>query len=311
MPSLNFVWLDVFTTQRYSGNPLAVVRIPPDRHNDLSTEQMQTIAFEFNLSETVFIYERSPSTSASDEKIPEWNFRIFFPTAELPFAGHPTIGTAVYASSTLAVNPPTAKSRLICKAGPIDVDYREGVAKASIPHNFHRHSEVPFTLEQVYELQPSLKDIGLESRNIDTISPVKGMNFVSIELPSLDALEKLSTSAISPKPTLDADWNQGFAGSYWYIVMSRSEGKVQIRSRMIEGALEDPATGSAACALSCFLSLKWRKSKVTKYEITQGVEMKRRSDIKVVVSLKDGLEEIERVELGGCAVKVMEGVVQY
>lgn len=310
MPSLSFAWLDVFTTKRYSGNPLAIVRIPPDRHNDLTTEQMQTIAFEFNLSETVFIYERTPLTSASDEKVPEWNFRIFFPTAELPFAGHPTIGTAVYTSSTLIANSPAKKSRLICKAGPIEVDYQDGVAKASIPHNFHRHTERPFTLEQVYELQPSLKDVGLDAADINTISPVKGMNFVAVELPSLDVLEKLTTSAISPKPTLDADWNEGFAGSYWYVVTSHSEGKAQIRARMIEGALEDPATGSAACALTCFLALNWRESTVTEFEITQGVEMKRRSDVKVTVTLKKGLEEVERVDLGGCAVKVMEGVVE-
>lgn len=318
MPSLNFVWLDVFTTTRYAGNPLAIVKIPPNRHNELSTEQMQTIAFEFNLSETLFIYEKpalsSDSTStANSTGVPAWRIRIFFPTSELPFAGHPTIGAACYALSTLAPSPPASRGRLICNAGPIDLNYdaSTSAAKASIPHNFHRHVEVPFTLEQVYALQPSLQKAGVKSESIEILSPVKGMNFVSVEVQSLDALEALSTSAISPKPTLDKDWNEGFAGSYWYVITSRSQGKAQVRSRMIEGALEDPATGSAACALSCFLALKWRERKVTEFEITQGVEMGRRSDIAVIVTLKEGLEEVEAVELKGAAVKVMEGVVEY
>lgn len=180
MPALNFVTVDVFTSTRFAGNPLAIVRIPPGQN--VSTEQMQTIAFEFNLSETVFIHERQPD---SNEKDPEWRIRIFFPRTELPFAGHPTIGTACYALSTLA---PASKGRLLCNAGPIELTYTDGVARASIPHNFHQHTEVPFTLEEVYTLQPALRKSGVRPKAIDTLSPVKGMNFVSVELPDLEAL---------------------------------------------------------------------------------------------------------------------------
>ena len=303
MRSLAFVTLDVFTTTRFKGNPLAVVKLPNGQ--DVSTQQMQTIAFEFNLSETLFIHEQK----STEDGTPEWRVRIFFPTAELPFAGHPTIGAACYALGTLANNVP--RGRLICNAGPIEVDYEDGVAKASIPHNFHRHVEVPFSLEEVYELQPALKKARVKLNAVDTLSPVKGMNFVSVELPNLKALESCSTTGVRPAPTLDEGWREGFAGSFWYVVTERSKGSAKVRTRMIEGALEDPATGSASCGLATFLALKWRESRVVKFEMTQGVEMGRQSDVGVTVTLKEDLEEAEKVELSGSAIKVMEGSVQY
>ena len=303
MPRLSFVTLDVFTTTRFKGNPLAVVKLP--NGHDVSTQQMQTIAFEFNLSETLFIHEQK----STEDGTPEWRVRIFFPTSELPFAGHPTIGAACYAFGTLADNAP--RGRLICNAGPIEIDYQDRVAKASIPHSFHRHTDVPFSLEQVYELQPALQKAGVRPSAIDTLSPVKGMNFVSIELPDLTALESCSTTSVRPTPSLDAEWNEGFAGSFWYVVTESSKGSARIRTRMIEGALEDPATGSASCGLAAFLALKWRECRVVSFEMTQGVEMGRQSDVGVTVTLKEDLEEVQKVELSGSAVEVMEGSVRY
>src|SRR5262245_37934620 len=81
---LKFYTLDVFTTRRFGGNPLAVV-LDADR---LSTAEMQMIAREFNLSETIFI--QAPENTANTAKV-----RIFFPTGEMPFAGHPTLGSAI------------------------------------------------------------------------------------------------------------------------------------------------------------------------------------------------------------------------
>jgi PhzF family phenazine biosynthesis protein len=83
-----------------------------------------------------------------------------------------------------------------------------------------------------------------------------------------------------------------------------------MRTRMIEGVMEDPATGSASCALSAFLSLKSRE-KVVAYELTQGVEMGRQSDIGIEVTLNDALDGVERLEMSGSSVKVMEGKVEY
>ncbi|KAK5132537.1 hypothetical protein LTR08_008854 [Meristemomyces frigidus] len=300
MPSLSFVTVDVFTTERFAGNPLAVVNVP--KGHVLTTEQMQRMAKEFNLSETVILHEGV----TGDDGVPEWSVRIFLTDAEVPFAGHPTIGTACYALGTLAKN--AGKGRLLCKAGPIDVDYEDGRAKASIPHNVHLHRDAQFNTAQLYGLQPALGDAGAP-KAIDIVSPVNGMSFICAELPSLEALAAIEMSA-KPKPQLDEGWDTGFVGSYFYVVLKHESGGMELRTRMIEGSFEDPATGSAACALSAFLAMKQR-ARTMSFTITQGVEMGRKSDIGVHVTLKESLDAVEKVELIGSAVKVMEGSIEY
>ncbi|KAK5725859.1 hypothetical protein LTR15_004049 [Elasticomyces elasticus] len=300
MPNLSFVTVDVFTTTRFAGNPLAICTVP--KGTDVSTEQMQTITREFNLSETVFLHEQESENGQS----PEWRVRIFMVNSELPFAGHPTIGTACYALGTLTNN--ASRGKLLCKAGPIGLDYNNGVARASIPHNVHVHTESRFTAEQLHQLQPALADRKIHS--IDVVSPVKGMNFICVELDNLEDLALVSVSGVKPTAKLDQDWNVGFSGSYFYVVQQTDAEGVQVRARMIEGALEDPATGSAACGLCAFLSLKGR-SAGKPFVVTQGVEMGRKSDIGVTVTLTGDSKSVEKIELSGSAVKVMEGTVHY
>nr|POE48015.1 putative isomerase [Quercus suber] len=237
---LSFVTLDVFTNDRFAGNPLAVVEIPQDV--ELSTEQMQLMAREFNLSETVFLHQGS---TAADGR-PEWRMRIFMTDAELPFAGHPTVGTAYRALAHLGDD---VAGTLLCPAG-------------------------------------------------------------RIELPDLATLALVQTSGLKPRAALDPGWDVGFVGSYFYVVTAHADGRVQLRTRMIEGTLEDPATGSAACALSAFLALGYRQ-RTLRFQITQGVEMGRRSEIGVEVTLAEGLDAIEQIRLSGSAQKVMEGTIRY
>lgn len=85
MPRLHFVTLDVFTTTRYLGNPLAVVRIPKDQQQHVTKEQMQRVAREFNLSETIFLVEDEDGSGG--ERVPEWRVRIFLTHSEITFAG--------------------------------------------------------------------------------------------------------------------------------------------------------------------------------------------------------------------------------
>jgi len=300
MPSLPFVTLDVFTTERFKGNPLGLVKVP--QGHDLATEQMQMIAREFNLSESVFLHEGVKGKDG----VMEWKVRIFMTDAELPFAGHPTIGMACYALGTLANN--ASKGRLLCKAGPIEVDFDGTRAKCAIPHNVHIHKQTKFTDAEVYDLQPSLRKAGTP-KAIDVVSPVKGMNFICVELPELEALAAVQLSA-KTKARLDDDWNIGFIGSYFYVIMHDKDEHMEIRTRMIEGSLEDPATGSAACALSAYLSLR-HKRRSTSFVIFQGVEMGRKSDIGVDIKLTESLDAVEKVELSGSAIKVMEGTIDY
>lgn len=306
---LEYVTFDVFTETRFEGNPLAIVKVP--RSVTLSQEQKQAITLEFNLSETVFLHDRPEGS----EK-PEWKIDIFTLTRELPFAGHPTIGTALYTLSgivdekDLSASGPDGKveGTLVTKAGPIPVTYASGFAKAHIPHNVHIHSK-PLLQSHLCDLQPGLASLAEGAlKDSPVVSIVKGMTFALVELPDLETLSKASTTAEHTKADLDLDWDDSFVACYFYVRPSSPvDGKRQLRTRMIEYTLEDPATGSAASALSAYLTMQEGEAGQTlAYEIVQGVEMGRRSEIGVEVCLgKD--RRIEDVVLSGKAVQVMEG----
>lgn len=131
---LAFVTVDVFTSRPYEGNPLAIVRIP--HGHSVSQEQKQAVAREFNLSETTFLHEKGPD--AQDDT---WTVDIFMTTRELPFAGHPTIGTACYVLGRTAdergLRSGVIEANFALKAGPVELQYDvvKKTARASIPHN--------------------------------------------------------------------------------------------------------------------------------------------------------------------------------
>lgn len=130
---LDFTVLDVFTHQKYEGNPLAIVRVPTSC--ELTQEQKQKIAQEFNLSETTFLHEQDLEAQNNS-----WKVDIFTTKEELPFAGHPTIGTACFALSQVAGKrgaEGTVEAEFMLKAGPVQLRYdaASNTARASIPHN--------------------------------------------------------------------------------------------------------------------------------------------------------------------------------
>lgn len=134
------------------------------------------------------------------------------------------------------------------------------------------------------------------------------MTFVLVELESVEALGMATLAGRTlVVDGLDEEWNETFIGMYFFVRLGKNEGVTRLRTRMIEGPLEDPATGSAASDLAAYLSLKdGGDSKALKYEIVQGVEMGRRSEILLEVEMdKDG--SISKVHLEGGAVQVMEG----
>lgn len=131
---LEFVTVDVFTSKPYGGNPLAIIRIP---HGvTVSQEQKQAIAREFNLSESTFLHEKGPDAQGD-----AWMVDIFLTTAEIPFAGHPTIGTACYALSRTAeergIKSGAMEASFQLKAGPVGLRYdvAKRTARASIPYD--------------------------------------------------------------------------------------------------------------------------------------------------------------------------------
>jgi PhzF family phenazine biosynthesis protein len=133
---LDFVTVDVFTSKPYEGNPLAIVRIPHGR--TVTQEQKQTIAREFNLSETTFLHENGEGTQDD-----EWVVDIFMTSQELPFAGHPTVGTACYVLGRTAeergIRDGVMEASFRLKAGLVGLRYDVGkkTAKASIPHDVY------------------------------------------------------------------------------------------------------------------------------------------------------------------------------
>jgi PhzF family phenazine biosynthesis protein len=141
---LSFTTLDVFTATRYNGNPLAIIRVPASEKTNLTQEQKLKIAAEFNLSEIVFLHIPAP---ASDFK--EVDIDIFTSLAEVPFAGHPTIGTSHYLLNELGEET----EAIVTKAGriPIEKDRlnREVKAVSSDEPDFPETLSYRITSEQV------------------------------------------------------------------------------------------------------------------------------------------------------------------
>lgn len=322
---LNFVTVDVFTKDRYKGNPLAIVHVP--RSSKLNQAQKQAVAGEFNLSETVFLYDGEGESL--DRKID-----IFLPNIEIPFAGHPTIGTIFYICADKNPRSPSGERLTIyTKAGPIAAcfDHETQLATASIPHkvNIHRAS---VHWRSVAEVQPALMDNlniagpqpleawtsradGSESI-FPIVSIVNGMSFVLVDFPRVESyLENLRVgypSIDSNMIHLDEGWASSVIAPYYYVVLPYKEDNItRLRTRLIMSTVgEDPATGSAAAALCTYLALQRGQSSHTyAYKIDQGVEMGRHSEIGVEVTLDRSGKFVEEVLLSGTATRVMKGTV--
>jgi PhzF family phenazine biosynthesis protein len=308
---LEFSTVDVFTSSltpassRFSeGNPLAIVRLPS--HVNLTQEQKQLIAREFNYSETVFLHE--PPLEEN-----HWKLDIFTTYRELPFAGHPTIGTASFILDEVARRTRKEgilEGKFVTKAGeiPLKYDIEERIVFANIPHNFHPHKATCDSSE-LRRLQPGL----IQPPTIESpiVSIVRGMTFVLVELPSLASLGSVAITPLRVSATLDAGWGS-VVGQYYYYRngVNPNTKSILLRTRMMATGWEDPATGSAACTLACYLTLQsGGPNQSFTYDITQGVEMQRKCAIKVTVRL-DSEGAIQEVLLAGKAVDVMSGSIR-
>jgi len=292
---LRFTKLDVFTSTPYIGNPLAIVHVPSTVK--LSQNEKQLIAREFNLSETVFHHEQDKIDSASPIVID-----IFMTTEEIPFGGHPTVGSGFYLLSR-AQQLDTVTLRT--KAGDIPVvrgtrKDNQRTVRLQVPIDFTVHPSL--SIPSVKQLQPMLNDADYVSGSSGAeacASPVKGITFMLPALTSEDALARLQpypTRLVIPdKPGLNAV----------YMFYERADGVV--RTRMFDGTMEDPATGAAASTLGGWLALR-RGPGVHTIDIEQGIEMGRRSEIRVVVNVGPN-HQILSIELEGAAIQVMEGTV--
>ncbi|KAI0404150.1 hypothetical protein F4802DRAFT_255204 [Xylaria palmicola] len=319
---LAFATLDVFTTKRLEGNPLAVVRVPASLRDRLTQPVKQKIAQEFNLSETVFLHDDTSKSGPAAREVD-----IFTIESELPFAGHPTIGTAVFVRHHLGGDGDGVRA-LITKAGPISIEpapFQPRGIRAAIPHDVRVHAQtlrevLPSAEAASLHPNPAIRAAELDA---PVVSIVKGMTFVLVRLPSLGLLGDVRSARLDfgglPAPLLDEGWRESFVSRYYYVdVEDEGEGESGedvrcLRTRMVELGFEDPATGSAATALGAYLTLAEEK-RGRRFRMTQGVEMGRRSVISVETTLARGEDEAEQLRLGhvylsGTAVVVMQGTL--
>jgi PhzF family phenazine biosynthesis protein len=312
--SVPFTTVDVFTETRYEGNPLAIVLLPPVADLTPSQSQLQAIAFEFNLSETIFLEH----ATAEDIEKGVRRARIFTTQREILFAGHPTIGASTYLLvHNTSQNVPQA---LVPGAGPIPispVSSKPGYVSAVIPHTYHHHVR-QCSAPRILALHSTLSPFITENEAFPIVSIVHGMTFILIELQNLDALASAklgngTANILADSGVLDQGWEyHASIAVYMYVRNAEAEkdGVETIRTRMLVRGIEDPATGSAASALTGYLALKEadKEGQNRQWKIVQGVEMGRRSEIGVKVAVHgDG---IDTIELSGTAVVVTEGTIR-
>lgn len=304
--SLKFYQADVFTSEPFGGNPVAVF---PDA-DGLSDDQLQQIAREMNLSETVFVFP--PTDKAAVVRL-----RIFTPTQELPFAGHPVIGT-FYLLAQLGLVPLTGSvTRLLyeCNIGLFPVELR-GTAK-EIEHVVMSQPKPEF-LDRVEDEEDFYKlalSLGLPKYAVaEAKSPIE---VVSTGLPVLILPIRTLTAirSIRPDPSAITDLCGRFgANGIMVFTTVTVEPDSTVHTRMFApaiGILEDPATGSASGALGAYLvHHRIIDAKPTAEIVSeQGYEMDRPSRILIQVDSTDSV--IQEVKVGGECVMVVEGELKF
>ena len=289
---------DVFTETRFSGNQLAVL---PEAQG-LSDRQMQQIAREFNFAESTFVL---PAEAGHTRRV-----RIFTPTTEVPFAGHPNIGTAfvLAAAGEFGQILPSVAVTFEEKAGLvlITIQQREGGrlwCELSAPQRLTLGKTVSVqSLARAVSLTPDDVVTGTHPPQVGSV----GLPFLIAELADRSALERARVNMDG----LDALVAEGVTPDIHLYVHSADE--FDLRARMyapLDGVPEDPATGSANCALAGLLSqCDGRTDGSFRWRIAQGVEMGRPSVLEARTVKREG--DVVEIRIGGASVLVSEGFIE-
>ena len=310
MPLLTFVTADVFTPVPFTGNPLAVVF----GADALPTETLHAITREFNYSETVFVFP--PNNPSNTRRV-----RIFTPEEELPFAGHPTVGTAhiLVASGEVAAVGDTVTVILEEGVGPVPVrvTVRDGVpvnaqlTAAMLPEE----RNTPATVQELADIL-SLSTDDFVGGTHAPMAVSCGIPWLVVPLINADAVKR---ARIRMEP-----WERVLKGTWgaWPFVFAQTDGVidstapahargVDIVSRaFLPGAAvpEDPATGSANACLAGYLAARTPRDGELQWDVAQGVEMGRASRLHIEASKHDGT--ITAIRVGGATVLVNEGTMR-
>ena len=282
--TLDFTQVDVFSSRRLEGNSLAVFH----QGRGLSAARMQAIAREMNLSETTFVFP----TKKSDEA--DAAVRIFTVREELPFAGHPTLGTAFVVAKS---RPKQTEIRLRLKAGVIPVSVKRKGEQAYL----EMRQKDPVFRAEVPDKRRLSEVIGLDVADLDpryrpqVVST--GLPFLITPLASRSALERLRPNWKLLTPMLEE------SGAHFpYHVVT---GEKELEARMLTPDFEDPATGSAAGCAAAYLVRYGICKPDSRFSIRQGRLMQRPSRIYASASLTG--DQVHNVRVGGNVVEVLRG----
>jgi trans-2,3-dihydro-3-hydroxyanthranilate isomerase len=280
--NLPFHVFDVFTDTPFTGNPLAIV----EEADGLSTAQMQIIAREFNLSETIFVM--APADPANTARV-----RIFFPTAEIPFAGHPTIGCALHLAAARGLSELVLEE----EAGLVPVTIRDGRAEFTAP-------VLPESLGGPVDADLAARAVGLEAVGFGSHRPaawIGGPGFVYLPVPD--------RATLSRARTVEPHWSTlmavcGVDSGYLYCP---AEGGYAARMfSPTAGIPEDPATGSASAILAAqLLASGALPDGKTTLQLWQGGDMGRPSEIGFSAYVTNKL--LTAVRISGQAVLISKG----
>jgi trans-2,3-dihydro-3-hydroxyanthranilate isomerase len=283
--------LDVFTNRPLAGNQLAVVTDT----DDLDSVAMQSIAREFNLAETVFVLPPEHTSHRA-------RLRIFTPMIEMPFAGHPTIGTAVLLGHLDGI---TGETQMILgeAIGPVACVVKPGSARFKVPGTATFRGE-PASIDTVATaLGLDVADIGYHAHRV-TMAGV-GLPFTFVPVADRATLARI---AVNTAVWEDAFGKDGFSSALVYAPDAEGQGH-HWRARMfapLEGIPEDPATGSAAAAFTAVIAAFDSPADGThRFVIEQGFEMGRPSLIGLTMAMRAG--ECEAAHIDGEAVIIADG----
>jgi trans-2,3-dihydro-3-hydroxyanthranilate isomerase len=289
-----YTQIDVFTSQRLAGNQLVVFTDA----RGLTDDEMLALARETTLQETTFVFPRDAATERRDGI----HVRIFSPEGELPFAGHPTLGTA----SVIRLQDPSHPSTVLIdlKAGKIPVTFRDDATGA-----FGEMTQLDPIFGKTHDRTQVAQVIGLHPDDIDLDLPIQtistGLPFVIVPIRTLTALQNLHLDFDKIEAYLHAAGDNAI--DFHYITRDTGDPKVRLRARNIDRIGEDPATGSANGCTAAWM-VKYNVAKPDEQVlIRQGIEAHRPSELYVRAS--QSADRIHTVRVGGYAIKVMEGTV--
>jgi len=301
----SFVQIDVFTSHRLQGNPLVVF---PDARG-LSDTEMQDLARETNLQETTFVFPRDPAV----EQQKGIKVRIFVPNAEIPFAGHPTLGTAMVLRNRAlsghgaTVNPASGPKEIVLdlQVGKIPVAFRtddQGNA-------FGEMHQVDATFGPLHDHATVAELLGLKASDLVADWPIQtvstGLYFAIVPIRELHTLQALNPDLRKLRAYLD---HHGPAYcDFYFVTRDTHDADVGLRARALSLDGEDPATGAAAgCTASWLVRCGIVKPGQTTH-ILQGAEIHRPSHLFVRAD-KAG-DKIVNIRVGGNAIEVAEGQI--